>query len=333
MLRNRQFVRSLIGMSMVAVIGTTLAFFISIEAGLVTAGTVLLVISINVYQSTWRYREIGKLSSYLRKIGSSKETFDLSDHEEGELSILKSEIYKVTKLLSEQSFQLNSDKTKLADAIGDISHQLKTPLTSMTVMADLLADPNLPVEKRKEFTKSLTLQLERIDWLVSSLLKLSKMDAGTIVFKKETVQVSALIEEVIEPLRISMELKNQTLQLEGREDLQVIGDFHWIKEALINIVKNAVEHTPANGLISLTYDENALFTEIIVTDSGKGIPRQELPHLFKRFYRGKDAGRNSVGIGLAMAQSIITNQNGIIEVIPNELGTSFRVKLYKSIRK
>ncbi len=237
MLRNRQFVRSLIGMSIVAVIGTIFAFFISIEAGLVTAGTVLFVISINVYQSTWRYREIGKLSSYLRKIGSSKETFDLSDHEEGELSILKSEIYKVTKLLSEQSFQLNSDKTKLADAIGDISHQLKTPLTSMTVMADLLADPNLPVEKRKEFTKSLTLQLERIDWLVSSLLKLSKMDAGTIVFKKETVQVSALIEEVIEPLRIPMELKNQTLQLEGREDLQVIGDFHWIKEALINIVK------------------------------------------------------------------------------------------------
>lgn len=333
MFRNKQFMRALIGMIVIAIGGVTLGFLISLEAGLVVGGTVILVILISVYHSTWRYKEIENLSAYLRKMGSSREALDINDNEEGELSILKSEIYKVTKLLSEQSFQLQSDKTKLADAISDISHQLKTPLTSMTVMSDLLSDPHLPAKKRKEFTKSLTLQLERIDWLVSSLLKLSKMDAGTIVFKKETVNISELLEEVVEPLRIPIEIKNQSLSLVGQKTLSIIGDFHWIKEALINIVKNAVEHTSEGGTISITYEENALFTEIVVADSGKGIDRLELPHIFKRFYRGKDAGRNSVGIGLAMAQSIIKNQNGVIEVIPSETGTRFRVKIYKSIRK
>ena len=255
---------------------------------------------------------------------------DIRDNEEGELSILKNEIYKVTLMLSKQGEFLKRDKERLADAISDISHQLKTPLTSMMVMIDLLGEENLEIEKRMEFTKNIEIQLERMEWLLTSLLKLSKIDAGTVIFKKEKVLVAELIKKAINPLLIPMEIKEQELIIDGKENTSFIGDINWTTEAIINILKNCIEHTKNKGRISIFYEENPLYTEIKISDKGKGIEKEDLPYIFKRFYKGKNANDESVGIGLAMAKSIIISQNGDVSVkSKKDEGTEFSIKFYK----
>ncbi|MEI2400804.1 sensor histidine kinase, partial [Paenibacillus phytohabitans] len=173
---------------------------------------------------------------------------------------------------------------------------------------------------------------ERIEWLVSSLLKLSKIDAGTVPFKKDTVYVSELVERAVQPVLVPMDVKQQTLIVEGDKEVSMIGDFNWTTEALINVLKNCVEHTQEGGRISITFSENALYTEIIISDNGKGIAKEDVPYIFKRFYKGKNAGEDSVGIGLAMAYSIIKSQQGDIEVkSAEEKGTIFIIKFYKQV--
>ncbi|WP_340395594.1 HAMP domain-containing sensor histidine kinase [Paenibacillus sp. FSL E2-0177] len=332
MLRNREFRWLLLTMttiSLLAIIGTA---FISSAAMGITAVTSVLLIGCCLLFTRWRYREIEKLSGYLRQISSGNYSLDVRDNQEGELSILKNDIYKVTLMLSEQRLLLQEDKIKLTNAISDISHQLKTPLTSMTVMADLLSDPDLDVEKRIEFTRKISLQLDRIGWLVSSLLKFSKIDAGTIQFKKDSIKVKKLVQKSMEPILIPMDIKEQRIQIEGEDATSFIGDCNWTTEAMINILKNCVEHTPAGGEITISFAENTLFTEIVITDNGKGIPKAEIPYIFKRFYKGTNANEDSVGIGLALAQSIITEQNGTIDVVSEVgKGTQFRIKFYKQV--
>lgn len=277
MLRNREFRWLLLTMttiSLLAIIGTA---FISSAAMGITAVTSVLLIGCCLLFTRWRYREIEKLSGYLRQISSGNYSLDVRDNQEGELSILKNDIYKVTLMLSEQRLLLQEDKIKLTNAISDISHQLKTPLTSMTVMADLLSDPDLDVEKRIEFTRKISLQLDRIGWLVSSLLKFSKIDAGTIQFKKDSIKVKKLVQKSMEPILIPMDIKEQRIQIEGEDATSFIGDCNWTTEAMINILKNCVEHTPAGGEITISFAENTLFTEIVITDNGKGIPKAEIP--------------------------------------------------------
>lgn len=306
---------------MISPAAAVLVFFLSI---LLIGGSLLF--------TKWRYREIEKLSVYLREISSGNDTLDVRDNTEGELSILKNDIYKVTRMLSEHRSLLQRDKLQLTNAISDISHQLKTPLTSMTVMADLLSAPDLPPAKRTEFTHHIRIQLERIDWLVSSLLKLSKMDAKTIPFKKDRIPMKNLIQKALEPVMIPMDIKGQTVSIAGNDDVSFVGDFNWTAEAVINILKNGVEHTPEGGAIAISFSENALYTEIVIADNGKGIPKEDLPYIFKRFYKGKNASEGSIGIGLAMAQSIIASQNGVIDVTSDsEKGTQFRIKFYKQV--
>lgn len=280
----------------------------------------------------WRYKEIEKLSMYLRKISSGEFSLDVRDNEEGELSILKNEIYKVTLMLSEQSSQLTKDKVYLTDAISDISHQLKTPLTSMMVMADLIEDSRTTPAKRKEFTHNIRMQLERMEWLVSALLKLSKIDAGTIHFKSEPVYMKNIIEKAVAPLLIPIEIRGQTLTIEGEDSAKILGDYNWTAEALGNIIKNCVDHTPEGGSLVISFSENTLFTEVTIQDTGKGIPKEDLPYIFRRFYKGKNASEESVGIGLALAHSIITHQQGDIEVQSEVgVGTQFRITFYKQV--
>ncbi len=274
--------------------------------------------------------EIENLSNYLRQISNGNYTLDVRDNQEGELSILKNDIYKVTLMLSEHSALLQHDKVQLTNAISDISHQLKTPLTSMTVMADLLSEPELPPEKRTEFTRNIRIQLERIGWLVSSLLKFSKIDAGTVQFKKDPISVRTLFQKSLEPVLIPMDIKEQTVSIKGDDTVSFLGDLNWTAESLINILKNCVEHTPEGGEISISFAENALYTEVIIADNGKGIPKEELPYVFQRFYKGKNASEDSVGIGLALSHSIITSQNGDINIKSEKgIGTQFHIKIYK----
>lgn len=305
------------------------------EAAVIAVIIASILILIAVFTFTfWRYREIEKLSTYLQKISSGDYTLDVRDNHEGELSILKNNIYKVTLMLAEQGELLKRDKIHLTEAISDISHQLKTPLTSMTVMTDLLSDAKLPDDKRIEFTHNISTQLERIEWLVTSLLKLSKIDAGTVTFKRDKINVKKLIEKALDPLRIPIEIKEQTIIITGEEQVSFVGDMNWTVEALINILKNCVEHTREGGTIELSFTENVLYTELIIKDNGKGIAKEDLPYLFNRFYKGKGASEESIGIGLAMAYSIINNQNGHLDVTSEQgQGTTFRIKFYKESTK
>lgn len=331
MWRNREvqwFFISLLTISLAAFV--LAGFLFSIRVALFVLVTSGLLAGCSFIFTRWRYREIEKLSGYLRKISSGDDSLDVRDNQEGELSILKNDIYKVTLMLSEHRSFLEKDKLTLTNALSDISHQLKTPLTSMMVMADLLSNSTLEESKRAEFTQHIRVQLERIEWLVSSLLKLSKIDAGTISFKKDKVVVRDLIQSAVQPVLIPMDIKEQTLNVSGDESVTFTGDLRWTAEALINILKNAVEHTGEGGVISISFSENPLYTEITIADNGDGIPKEDLPYIFRRFYKGKNASDDSVGIGLAMAYSIITSQQGDLEARSEKgNGTVFSIKFYK----
>lgn len=332
LLKNKEIKYYIALLAVVWAIGTTACFFVDSLSGIIACAALFLMIMVSLLFTRWRYRQIERLSQYLKRIASGEYSLDIRDYDEGELSILKSEIYKVTVTLNEQAELLKKDKHFLADSISDISHQLKTPITSMFVMSDLISDEDLPRDKRVEFTKNIRSQLERLQWLVASLLKLSKIDAGTIEFKKEKVHVKELVSKATEHLLIPIEIKEQTLDINGDEQAQYIGDFNWSSEALANIVKNCIEHTPEGGTIRIHFSESSLYTMIRIADNGVGIEKDDLPHIFKRFYKGKNADSESIGIGLAMAKSILEKQGGILEVSSEKgKGTQFTIKLYKGI--
>lgn len=275
--------------------------------------------------------QVAGLSAYLRQIEAGDYALDVRDNGEGSFSLLKNDVYKVTVRLREQAELLQKDKTALSNLIADISHQIKTPLTSLGVLADLLAeDP--PEHVRRAFVERLGTQLGRIQWLVTALLKLARLDAGTAAFKSEPVDVHRLIERALEPLHIPLEIKKQHLEVHGADGASFTGDFNWSAEALTNVIKNCVDHTPEGGKIEITYTANALYAEITVSDDGEGIASADLPNIFNRFYRGANAGENSVGIGLALAKAIFNAQGGDITVRSQHgRGTRFEIRLFRGV--
>ena len=332
MLRNKEIKIYILLLVLITLVSTSVNYSISgMAAAIIIFVALFCAIVISIIFTKWRYEKIAELSRYLRRISSGEYSLDIRDNKEGELSILKSEIYKVTVMLAEQANMLKSDKRFLADSISNISHQLKTPITSMFVMTDLIQDENLPQDKRTEFTRNIKSQLDRLQWLVTSLLKLSKIDAGTIDFKKEKVNVRELINRSVEHLLIPIELKNQTLEIYGDENTSFIGDLNWSCEAIANIVKNCMEHTPEGGKITISYNETSIYTMITISDNGEGIHKADLPYIFNRFYKGKNAHDSSIGIGLAMSKSIIESQGGSIDVSSSDKGSRFTVKFYKSV--
>jgi signal transduction histidine kinase len=275
--------------------------------------------------------QVNGLSAYLRQIEAGDYSLDVRDNGEGSFSLLKNDLYKVTVRLREQAELLQKDKTALSNLIADISHQIKTPLTSLGVLADLLAeDP--PEADRRAFVERLRTQLGRIQWLVNAVLKLARLDAGTAAFKSEPVDVRRLIERALEPLQIPLEIKKQRLVIHGGEGASFTGDLNWSAEALTNVVKNCVEHTPEGGRVEISYGANTLYAEIIVSDDGEGIASQDIPHIFNRFYRGEKAGENNVGIGLALAKAIFNAQGGDISVRSQSgVGTSFDIRVFRGV--
>ncbi len=283
------------------------------------------------YWITWRrYCKLRQLSDDIDSMLHSQTPIRFEKYREGELSILESELSKMTLRLSEQAQALENDKQLLADSMADISHQIRSPLTSSNLILSLLKDSKLPPERRQELLLELSQLLSRIDWLVEALLKMSKMDAGTACLQHAPVSVEELIRCAHEPLEIPMELRCQTFTVhKGTEHAQFIGDLSWSTEALLNILKNCMEHTPPGGCVQVSYFANAIYTEIIVEDNGSGFDKEDLPHLFKRFYKGKNASSQSVGIGLALARMIISQQNGTLKAENRkEGGAKFTVKFY-----
>ena len=295
--------------------------------GLACAGFAFLLAS---YRRTISAQVAG-LSAYLRQIEAGDYALDVRDNGEGSFSLLKNDLYKVTVRLREQAELLQKDKTALSNLIADISHQIKTPLTSLGVLADLLAeDP--PEEDRRAFVERLRAQLGRIQWLVAALLKLARLDAGTAAFKSEPVALRELVRRALEPLQIPIEIKKQQLEIQGDDGASFTGDINWSAEALTNVVKNCVEHTPEGGKIEIAYAANALYAKITVSDDGGGIASQDLPNIFNRFYRGANAGESSVGIGLALAKAIFNAQGGDIAVHSQRgMGTSFEIRIFRGV--
>lgn len=276
------------------------------------------------------YPDIEELNTYLEKVLSDDDPPEILDIEEGELSILKSNIYKVTTKLKYQKELLKQDKVTLATAMADISHQLKTPLTSMMVINDLLKSEE-DGEKREEFLKTQSDQLDRMNWLIQTLLKLSKLDAGSVLLTKEDIAADELIKDVMKPFEIQMDIKNISFVSEISDAL-VMCDKNWTVEAIQNIVKNCIEHMDEGGSLKVSLIDTNIFSQILINDTGCGIAAEDIPHVFERFYRGKNAGKDSVGIGLALAKTIIENQHGEISVKSEAgVGSTFDIKLYKTI--
>ena len=327
-MRNREFRNLLLALLLTGGFASAAGFFISTATGIAVAGCSLLFVGVLLAFTWQRYAQLRRLCEYLKRINGGDYALDVRDNTEGELSILKNEIYKVTAALRERGDALQREKLALADALSDISHQLKTPLTSMLIMTDLLCDTELPEPQRRAFTSRMRLQLERLQWLVSSLLKMSRLDAGTVKFNPRCIDAKALIGKACAPLLIPIELKNQTLRLDAGETALTC-DENWTVEALINVLKNCVEHTPEGGEIVISCEENPLFTQIRIRDNGPGIDADDLPHIFSRFYRGKNASEDSVGIGLAMAAASVQEQGGSITAGSSGHGSTFTLRFLK----
>jgi len=283
-----------------------------------------------------RYKTIASMCRDLDSILHGEDVINFEDYEEGELSILTNELSKMTIRLREQSDALQKEKIFLADSIADISHQIRTPLTSINLIVTFLREENLSYEKRRKLTQELMSLLSHIDWLISALLKISKLDAGTANFRSAPVSVEKLISNAAMPLEILMELKEQQLILDITPGINYTGDISWSVEAITNILKNCMEHTPVGGCLKVFARENGIYTEIIISDNGPGISKEDLPHLFERFYKGQNSSENSVGIGLALARMIIAEQNGTIKAEniyskdnKQQSGAMFSVKFYK----
>ena len=328
LLKNREVRWTLFIQLLLAAAACTVCFYFHSYAGL--TALVLSVFMILIYYiSTYRrYGKIAALAGSINKLLHGDNTISFENYAEGELGILHSEIYKMTVRLREQQQKLLHDKTYLADALADISHQIRTPLTSINLLVQLLSDPKLPQERRYALTHELYGMLSRIDWLITTLLKISRLDAGTVRFKEETIALEMLIRKACEPLLVPMELRGQTLTV--RATGHFVGDPSWTGEALGNIIKNCMEHTPEGGTIEIEGTENALYTQIVIADNGTGIAPEDLHHIFERFYKGRNADNKSFGVGLALARMVITGQNGTVKAENRKpAGAVFTVRFYK----
>ena len=278
-----------------------------------------------------RDKKINQITQYINEIKNRKYDLNINENSEDELSNLKNELYKITIMLKEESEISRQDKEKIKMSVEDISHQLKTPLTSIMIMLDNLKDnPNMDEDTKQKFIFEISKQVDWINWLVISILKLSRLEADVVKFSNNKINVKKFIDEIIGNLEIPIEIKNQKISIEGDEDASFIGDYKWQQEAITNIIKNAIEHNKKNGKITIKYEENVLFTKITIIDEGQGIDKEDLKHIFERFYKAQNSSDNSVGIGLSLAKNIIEKNNGMINC-KSEIGngTEFIVKYMK----
>ncbi len=290
----------------------------------------VLFIGIHLVSTLLRYRRIAALSAELDAILHNDCIDVVHENAEGELAILQCELHKMTVRLREQQMRLQEERHFLADSLADVSHQLRTPLTAVHLIVTRLSKEDLQPQLRVKLLRDLRVLLSRLDWLITALLKISKLDAGVVEFHAETQSLSTLLAHAAEPIQVPLELRDIRLEMQTAGECTC--DMAWTCEAIGNILKNCMEHTPSGGRITVDAQENSLYVEIIITDTGTGISAEDLPHIFERFYKGKDSDDSSYGIGLALARMIITAQDGTIkaENAP-EGGAKFTIRFYKTV--
>lgn len=292
-------------------------------------GTVYLGIYL-IYVIT-QEKKIAEINEYIKQINNKNYILKIEENDNGELSKLRNELYKTTVLLKETAEISEKEKENLSTAIADISHQLKTPLTSIRIMLDNIQDnPDMEKAVRDDFLADISKQIDWISSLVVSLLKIAKFDAGTIKMENNEINAKNLIDNIVSNLAILIELKNIEIITTVDEKATFIADYKWQQEALTNILKNAIEHSKQNSRIYITVENTSLFLKIIIKDEGSGIDKEDLKHIFQRFYKTKNSSENSIGIGLPLAKAIIEQSNGYIKVETKYgEGTSFEVKYIK----
>lgn len=270
-------------------------------------------------------KELNYILSYLKNINMGIYKLEIDSNDETSFSLLKNELLKTTIMLKEIASINQKDKVLLKKSLEDISHQIKTPLTTITLILDNINETNY-----KEKVKDMKRIVVNLNFLINSLLKLARFDANTITFKRDKILVSDLLDKVILNVSILADLKEIEIIKKGELHSFVKGDFNWEEEALTNILKNSLEHSLKNNNIEIIVENNKLYTSITIKDQGVGISEHDLKHIFERFYKCENSTSSSVGIGLSLAKSIIEHDEGSISVISKVgVGTSFIIKYFK----
>ena len=289
----------------------------------------LVYLTIIINNDKRKEKEINEVIKIIEEINNKNYSFKMKDINEEDLSLLKNEIYKTTIMLNEISEISKKDKKELEESLEDISHQLKTPLTSILIMIDtLLDDEDMDQNTREDFLRNMKREVMNINFLVKSILKLSRLDTNTVKFISKKESVKEIINEAILNVSLLSDLKNVKIET-NLSDSFITCDYKWQIEALTNILKNSIEHSYENNKVLIESSENNAYVKITIKDFGTGIAKEDINHIFERFYKGKDSDYDSIGIGLALSKSIIEKQNGKISVESSENGTTFTIKYFK----
>ena len=294
---------------------------------------IIIIASLCILYFRYNYKrknDIKDIIKYIEQINRRNYELEIDSISEDELSILKNEIYKTAVMLKEAALNSNKDKLNLKKSLEDISHQLKTPLTSILVLLDNLIDePDMDSSIRNDFIIDIKRNVININFLVQALLKLSKFDANTVHFIRKENDLEMIVKEAIKNVSTLCDLRNINIKLNTLENAKVECDAKWQIEAITNIIKNAIEHSKDNSSIIINIDNNRVYSKIEVIDFGDGISKRDIKHIFERFYKGENATSNSIGIGLALAKTIIEEDKGTIAVESNESNTKFTIKYFK----
>lgn len=329
-MRNPEIKKSVVAFVLLSACLSVCGLFISVWCSVYVLACCVLLFALYIITTKKRYSRIMNLTDEITKVLHNGNIILIEDFNEGELSILANEVKKMFAKLREQNENLKKEKTVLSDSLADISHQLRTPLTSINIVLSLLGAPEISDERRFELVSELMTLLSATDKLVTMLLKIAKIDAAAIEFQEKEVCVSDCVRNAASVLEIALELKNQKLELKI-EDETFVGDLDWTSEAVSNILKNCMEHTPENGKITVEAEETPIYTKIKITDNGGGINETDLPHLFERFYKGSNSVSGNFGIGLNLAYLIVSGQNGTLKAYNQNGGACFEIKFYKTV--
>ena len=275
-------------------------------------------------------KELRDITNYIEQINKKNYELKIDSISEDELSILKNEIYKTTIMLKESAENSKLDKNNLKKALEDISHQIKTPLTSILIMLEnLIDDPKMDPTIRNDIIKDIKREVININFFVQAILKLSKFDSNTIHFIRNTFDLNDILKDAVKNVSMLCDLKNIKINIKSSEKVNIYCDYKWQVEAITNILKNCVEHSFENNIIDILVNKNNVYSFLQIRDYGYGISKKDLPHIFERFYKGENSSCERIGIGLSLTKSIVENDNGTISVESNENGTIFKIKYFK----
>ena len=311
---------------------------IIVSTSIIGVMSVLFIICFCMYLRR-RKKDIFELQDYMDKISRGNYELEINDNSEDELSSLKNSLYKIMVYMKEQADSARIKKVMLAQSVSDISHQLKTPLTSTQVLLDNLNDnPDMDYSTRKKFIYEALNQVNGMSWMIVSMLKLSRIDAGVVEFNNENISINKIIEEAVGNLEVIAEIKNVNIEKNidnrnedelNKSDIYIKGDYNWNREALQNIIKNSIEHSNDKGTVKINITDNDVYTAVYITNRGEKLSDKQQKQIFERYYSEAKYEDNSMGIGLPLAKAVIEKQGGYISVESDDEETVFIVKYIK----